>query len=227
MFPAIRVCDLTKSFTLHVQGGVTIPVFEKLALVVEHGECFALSGPSGIGKSTLLRSLYANYKPDSGQVFVRHRDRWVDMGHAKEQEILDVRKHTVGFAGQFLRVVPRVPCVDIVSEPLRSLGVSADDARRKAEGLLDLLRIPKRLWNIAPATFSGGEQQRINIARIFAADYPIMLLDEPTASLDGENRSTVVELIREAKKRGAAIVGIFHDDEVRRAVADRILEMRQ
>ena len=205
--------------------GVTIPVFEKLGLIVEPGECVALSGPSGVGKSTLLRSLYANYKPDSGQILVRHRDRWVDMGHAKEQEILEVRKYTIGFVSQFLRVVPRVPCVDVVSEPLRSLGVSAEDARRKAESLLELLRIPKRLWNIAPATFSGGEQQRINVARSFAADYPVMLLDEPTASLDGKNRSTVMELIRDAKRRGAAVVGIFHDDEDCRAVADRVLEM--
>ncbi len=226
MLPAIRVCDLTKSFTLHVQGGITIRVFEKLGLIVEPGECVALSGPSGVGKSTLLRSLYANYKPDSGQIFVRHRDRWVDMGHAKEQEILEVRRHTIGFVSQFLRAVPRVPCVDIVSEPLRSLGVSAEHARRKAENLLNLLRIPKRLWSIAPATFSGGEQQRVNVARSFAADYPIMLLDEPTASLDSENRSTVVQLIRQAKSRGAAIVAIFHDDEECRGVADRVLEMR-
>jgi alpha-D-ribose 1-methylphosphonate 5-triphosphate synthase subunit PhnL len=225
MVPAIRVCGLTKSFTLHVQGGVTIPVFEKLGLEVQPGECLALAGPSGVGKSTLLRTLYANYKPDAGEILVRHRDRWVDLGQAKEQEILEVRKHTIGFVSQFLRVVPRVPCVDVVSEPLRSLGVSAEDARRKAEFLLDLLRIPKRLWNIAPATFSGGEQQRINIARSFAADYPIMLLDEPTASLDGKNRATVMELIREAKRRGAAVVGIFHDDEDCRAVADRTLEL--
>ena len=136
-----------------------------------------------------------------------------------------MRRHTIGFVSQFLRVVPRVPCVDVVSEPLRSLGVSAEDARRKAESLLDLLRIPKRLWNIAPATFSGGEQQRVNIARSFAADYPIMLLDEPTASLDDKNRSTVMDLIRQAKSRGAAVVGIFHDDKERRAVADRTLEM--
>jgi alpha-D-ribose 1-methylphosphonate 5-triphosphate synthase subunit PhnL len=225
MVPAIRVCDLSKSFTLHVQGGVTIPVFEKLRLVVEPGECVAISGPSGAGKSTFLRSLYANYKPDSGEILVRHRGRWVDMVQAPEQEILEVRRHTIGFVSQFLRVVPRVPCVDIVSEPLRGFGVSAEQARRKAESLLDLLRIPQRLWNIAPATFSGGEQQRINIARSFAADYPVMLLDEPTASLDAKNRLTVMDLIRGAKSRGAAVVGTFHDDEERRAVADRTFEM--
>jgi alpha-D-ribose 1-methylphosphonate 5-triphosphate synthase subunit PhnL len=147
------------------------------------------------------------------------------MGRAREQEILEVRKRTIGFVSQFLRVVPRVPCLDIVSEPLRSLGVGAEEAKRKAEILLDLLRIPKRLWSIAPATFSGGEQQRINIARSFAADYPIMLLDEPTASLDARNGATVTQLIRDAKQRGAAIVGIFHDEEDCQAVADRTFEM--
>lgn len=225
MLPAIEVIGLTKSFTLHVQGGVAIPVFSNLGLTVEYGECLALMGPSGAGKSTLLRSLYANYKPDSGRILVRCRDRLVDMSNAGEREILEMRRHTIGFVSQFLRVVPRVSCLDIVAEPLRRLGANPGEARRKAEALLDLLRIPKRLWSIAPATFSGGEQQRINIARSFAADYPIMLLDEPTASLDGKNRATVIELIRAAKGRGAAVVGIFHDDEVRRAVADRVFEM--
>lgn len=225
MIPAIQVIDLTKSFTLHVQGGVSIPVFHNLHLTVEHGECVALLGQSGVGKSTLLRSLYANYKPDSGLILVRHRDGWVDMSHAQEREILQVRKYTMGFVSQFLRVVPRVPSVKVVAEPLRSLGFSADESRLKAEALLDRLHIPRRLWNVAPATFSGGEQQRINIARSFVVDYPIMLLDEPTASLDDKNRSTVMELIKEAKGRGAAVVGIFHDEEVRRAVADRIYEM--
>ncbi len=227
MTSAIRVIGLTKSFTLHVQGGVAIPVLDGAALTVANGECVALLGPSGSGKSTFLRSLYANYKPDSGRILVRHRDRWVDMGHAGEREILEVRRHTLGYVSQFLRVIPRVPSLEVVSEPLRHLGVGADKSRRKAEVLLERLRIPSRLWNVAPATFSGGEQQRINVARSFVVDYPIMLLDEPTASLDGTNRATVIDLIREVKERGAAVVGIFHDDEVRRAVADRVYEMRQ
>jgi alpha-D-ribose 1-methylphosphonate 5-triphosphate synthase subunit PhnL len=224
--PAIQVIDLTKGFTLHAQGGIDIPVFRELSLTVSAGECVALHGPSGAGKSTLLRSLYANYKPASGQILVRHWDRLVDMASAPEREVLQVRKHTLGFVSQFLRVVPRVMSLEVVSEPLRGLGVDPGEATRKARLILYRLRIPRRLWSVAPATFSGGEQQRINIARSFIVDYPIMLLDEPTASLDGENRSTVVELIKEAKGRGVAIVGIFHDDAVRRAVADRVYEMK-
>lgn len=225
MIPAIDVIDLTKSFTLHVQGGVRIPVFDRLRLTVAQGECVALYGPSGAGKSSLLRSLYGNYKPTSGQIMVRHQGRLVDMVQAEEREIVEVRKHTMGFVSQFLRVVPRVPSLEVVVEPLRNLGVEREKCKTKGEFLLDRLRIPKRLWSVAPATFSGGEQQRINVARSFMVDYPIMLLDEPTASLDAANCATVIELIKEAKERGAAVVGIFHDDTVRSAVADRVHEM--
>lgn len=225
MPPALQVSNLCKSFTLHVQGGVRIPVFDRLQLTVENGECVALYGPSGAGKSSLLRSLYANYKPTSGTILVQHDDRLVDMVRAEERVIVEVRKYTMGFVSQFLRVVPRVSALQVVSEPLRNLGANPGDCRRKAEILLDRLHIPERLWNVAPATFSGGEQQRINVARSFVVDYPIMLLDEPTASLDAANRATVIELIKEAKERGAAVVGIFHDDEVRRAVSDRVYEM--
>ena len=226
MIPAINVIDLTKSFTLHVQGGVRIPVFDRLQLTVAPGECVALYGPSGAGKSSLLRSLYGNYKPTSGQILVQHQGRLVDMVQAVEREIVEVRKQTMGFVSQFLRVVPRVPSIEVVIEPLRNIGIDRAECRRKAEILLDRLRIPQRLRTVAPATFSGGEQQRINVARSFMVDYPIMLLDEPTASLDAANCATVIELIKEAKERGAAVVGIFHDEAVRKAVADRIHEMK-
>jgi len=223
--PMIRVENLSKTFVLHVQGGARLPVFANLSLEVASGACVALYGPSGTGKSTLLRSLYANYKPGSGHVWVRHEDEWVDMAGAAPHRVLEVRRRTVGYVSQFLRVIPRVPARDIVAEPLHALGVSLEAARAKAEDLLARLNIPAAMWDLAPATFSGGEQQRVNIARGFAVDYPILLLDEPTASLDAGNRAVVVALINEAKARGAAVVGIFHDDEVREAVADRIFDL--
>lgn len=222
----IRVEDLSKTFTLHVQGGARIPVFSGLNLEVAAGRCVALFGPSGTGKSTLLRSLYANYKPGGGHIWVRHGDDWVDMATAAPHRVLEVRRRTVGYVSQFLRVIPRISARDIVAEPLHSLGVDLEAARAKAEQLLSRLNIPKSMWDLAPATFSGGEQQRVNIARGFAVDYPILLLDEPTASLDAGNRAVVIDLIEEAKARGTAVVGIFHDDEVREAVADRIFDVR-
>ncbi len=221
LIPQVAVRDLCKNFVLHAQEGAIIEAFEHLNLDAYAGQCLALHGPSGSGKSTLLRSLYANYKPTSGAILVRHQGQEVDMVQALPRTIVEVRSHTLGYVSQFLRVIPRVSCLDIVAERLMEKGTSQEEARRRAGDLLDRLRIPKRLWNLAPATFSGGEQQRVNIARGFIWEYPILLLDEPTASLDGKNRQTVVELINEAKSRGATVIGIFHDSEVREAVAER------
>jgi alpha-D-ribose 1-methylphosphonate 5-triphosphate synthase subunit PhnL len=184
-----------------------------------------LHGPSGAGKSTLLRALYANYKPDAGAVLVTHDGGTVDMATAEARAVLAVRRRTMGYVSQFLRVIPRVPALDVVAEPLVTLGTPPAAAREKAAALLARLNIPERLWHLAPATFSGGEQQRVNIARGFAAEYPIMLLDEPTASLDAANRDTVVDMIVEAKARGCAIVGIFHDADVRTRVCDRLFDI--
>jgi alpha-D-ribose 1-methylphosphonate 5-triphosphate synthase subunit PhnL len=201
-------------------------VLQDVALSVAPGECLALVGPSGAGKSTLLRSLYGNYRPQSGSIQVRHRDaqgqRWVELVGAEPRVTLDVRRHTIGFVSQFLRVIPRVGAVDVVAEPMVRRGAPLDEARRRAEFLLGLLGIPARLWTLPPATFSGGEQQRVNIARSLIADYPILLLDEPTASLDTANRDGVIDLIRQRREAGTAIVGIFHDVAVRETLATRL-----
>jgi len=223
--PVLSVRDLSKTFVLHTQGGARLPVFANLSLDVFAGECVALHGPSGCGKSTLLRALYANYKADSGQILLAANGTVVDMASASPRAILTARKHGLGYVSQFLRVIPRVPALDIVAEPLRALGRPLDEARERAAGLLTRLRIPEPMWHLAPATFSGGEQQRVNIARGFIAPTPALLLDEPTASLDAANRETVMALIEEAKARGTAIVGIFHDADVRERVADRLFEI--
>jgi alpha-D-ribose 1-methylphosphonate 5-triphosphate synthase subunit PhnL len=221
----IQVADLNKRFTLHNQGGVSYPVLDGVSFEVNSGECVVLDGRSGSGKSTLLRSLYANYKPQSGHIRLRHRGREVDLVTASPREVIAVRRETLGYVSQFLRVIPRVSTLEVVMEPLRALGVDRETCRRKAAGLLRQLNIPEALWRLAPSTFSGGEQQRVNIARGFVVDYPILLLDEPTASLDAENRAVVVGLIEQAKARGAAVVGIFHDREVRDRLADRNIPM--
>lgn len=223
--PLLIVEDLHKAFTLHNQGGITLSALRGIDLTVHAGECVVLHGPSGSGKSSLLRSLYRNYLPQRGAIRIRHDGEWLNLTTAEPHRILEVRKRTLGYVSQFLRVIPRVGTLDIVSEPLRSLGAGAPEAEDRARSLLTRLRIPETMWPLAPATFSGGEQQRVNIAHGFSVDYPILLLDEPTASLDADNRQTVVDLIGEAKARGAAIVGIFHDAEVRKAVADRVFDM--
>jgi len=222
MLPVLRVSGLNKSFVMHAQGGLALRVLEDVAQSVAPGECVALVGPSGAGKSTLLRSLYGNYRPQSGSIRIRHRDAWVELANAEPRTTLDVRRHTLGFVSQFLRVIPRVATVDVVAEPMLRLGATPEEARRRAEFLLGLLGIPDRLWLLPPATFSGGEQQRVNIARSLIADYPVLLLDEPTASLDVANRDGVIDLIRQRRDAGAAIVGIFHDVAVRDALATRL-----
>jgi len=225
MSSLIDVRGLDKSFRLHNQGGLVIPVLRGLDLTVGSGECVVLAGPSGAGKSTLLRCLYGNYKPQGGQVRVRHDGRMVDVVTAHHQTILDMRRRTIGYVSQFLRVVPRVPALDIVAEPLRRIGTAAEAARARARELLDRLAIPERLWSLAPQTFSGGEQQRVNIARGFAVDYPVLLLDEPTAALDADNRARVASLIQDARRRGAAMVGIFHDQDFASQVGTRRFDM--
>ncbi len=221
----LRVEDLSKTFVLHHQHGIRLPVLAKATLEVKSAECVVLHGHSGSGKSTLLRSLYANYLPDEGHIWVRHGDEWLDIVQAPAREVLAVRRQTIGWVSQFLRVIPRISALEVVMQPLLDLGVPREECATKAAALLTRLNVPERLWSLAPSTFSGGEQQRVNIARGFIVDYPILLLDEPTASLDAKNSAAVVSLILEAKARGAAVVGIFHDEAVRNQVADRLHSM--
>jgi alpha-D-ribose 1-methylphosphonate 5-triphosphate synthase subunit PhnL len=221
----IQVRGLAKSFLLHNQGGAELRVLRSKSFDVRPGECVALHGRSGSGKSTLLKCLYANYRASAGSI----RVGGLEVTTASARELVRMRRETVGYVSQFLRVIPRVPALAVVAEPLLEEGAydehASARARHEAEQLLLRLRIPMRLWSVAPATFSGGEQQRINIARSLIRRKPVLLLDEPTASLDPENRFTVITMISEARAQGAAIVGIFHDREVRDAVATRVLDM--
>jgi len=225
--PAIRIRRLAKAFTLHNQGGVTLPVLHQVSLRVDAGECVVLTDPSGSGKSTLLRAIYGNYKPQAGEILVRHGDRMVDVVSAEPRQIMDLRRRTMAHVSQFLRVIPRVPAVGVVAEPLRALGVRKADALERARAILARLRIPERLWELSPVTFSGGEQQRVNVARGFIAGHPILLLDEPTASLDAASRAIVVQLIREAREGGTALLGTFHDADVRDMVATRVVSLAE
>ncbi|MPZ46359.1 MAG: phosphonate C-P lyase system protein PhnL [Betaproteobacteria bacterium] len=228
---AVRIHELSKTFVLHNQGGAQLAVLANANLNVASGECVVLDGPSGSGKSTLLKCVYATYRATSGSIVLESDEAAVDVTRAPAQSLLNLRRRTIGYVSQFLRVVPRVPALDVVAEALIEDAGEDDrllrEARVEAQHLLLRLRIPQRLWNVPPATFSGGEQQRINVARSLIKPRPVLLLDEPTASLDARNRQTVVCMIREARARGAAILGIFHDAAVRDAVATRVIDMTE
>jgi alpha-D-ribose 1-methylphosphonate 5-triphosphate synthase subunit PhnL len=225
MTAMIDISNAEKTFTMHLQGGVQLPVVRGVSFQVEPGECVVLSGPSGAGKSSILKMIFGNYRCDGGRIGIRHRGNLVDLASAEPRQVLSVRRDTIGYVSQFLRAVPRVATIDVVAEPLVVTGTARTEAREWAGRLLRRLNIPERLWALPPSTFSGGEQQRVNIARGFISDLPILLLDEPTASLDAANRAVVVELIDEKKRNGVAMVAIVHDDEIRHLIADRIVDV--
>lgn len=225
MTAMIDIADASKTFTMHLQGGIELPVVRGVTFHVEPGECVVLSGPSGAGKSSILKMIFGNYRCDSGRIGIRHRGEVIDLATAEPRQVLNVRRATIGYVSQFLRAVPRVATIDVVAEPLIAGGMTRADAQARAGELLHRLNIPERLWQLPPATFSGGEQQRVNIARGFISDLPILLLDEPTASLDAANRAVVVALVTEKKQQGVAMVAIVHDDEIRHLIADRIVDV--
>ncbi|HTV67828.1 MAG TPA: phosphonate C-P lyase system protein PhnL [Rhizobiaceae bacterium] len=227
MATPLVVSDVAKSFTMHLRDGVRLGVVEAVSFAIKAGECAVLGGPSGAGKSSILKMVYGNYAVDGGQIIVQHEGRLIDIASANPRTMIAIRRHTIGYVSQFLRVVPRVSALDVVAEPLVARGEDKEAARGRARELLSRLNLPERLWSLAPATFSGGEQQRVNIARGFITSHPVLLLDEPTASLDARNREVVIDLIAEKKQAGTAMLGIFHDQDVRDAVADTIIDVTE
>ena len=221
----LRVEGLAKTFTLHLHGGARLPVVHGVSFSVAAGECLVLGGPSGVGKSSILKMVSGNYLTGEGRILVADGERAIDVARAAPREILDLRRRVVSYVSQFLRVIPRVAALDIVAAAAQEAGLGRDAACDRAAGLLARLRLPEALWRLPPATFSGGEQQRINIARGFAGAHRLLVLDEPTASLDADNREAVIGLIAERKAEGAGFLAIFHDDDVRARVADRVVDV--
>ncbi|MDF1732583.1 MAG: phosphonate C-P lyase system protein PhnL [Minwuia sp.] len=225
MTQRLLLTGVSKSFTLHLRDGVTLPVVAGVSFHVDGSECVVLGGQSGAGKSSILKMVYGNYGVGAGQILITHAGNQVDMASADARLVMQVRRQTLGYVSQFLRAIPRVAAIDVAAEPLVRAGVTAEAARERAAALFARLNLPERLWSLPPATFSGGEQQRVNIARGFLPDLPVLLLDEPTASLDARNRQVVIDMIAEKKANGTALLGIFHDADVREAVADRIIDV--
>ena len=240
--PVLSVRDLGETFTLHLRGGLRLQVLQGVNLDIAAGECVALVGPSGQGKSTVMKCLHGSYAADVGQALLRLPDgQRVDLLQADARRLIDLRRRELAHVSQFLRAPPRVSALDLLVErriEAEAAGRAApfDEAeladrlaraREQARALLARLNLPAGLWDLPPATFSGGEQQRVNIARGLIVPATLLLLDEPSASLDAANRRVLIELILEARARGSAILGIFHDAEVRDAVASRCINLAE
>ncbi|KAB0677378.1 phosphonate C-P lyase system protein PhnL [Aureimonas leprariae] len=224
--PLLDVRGVAKSFTMHLRGGIRLPVVANVSFALHPGECVVLGGPSGVGKSSILRMVYGNYAVDAGEILVRDEGGAMrDLGAGDPRTVLALRERSIGYVSQFLRAVPRASALEVVADPLVRLGTPRETARDRAAAMLARLNLPEALFDLPPATFSGGEKQRVNIARGFLTEHPILLLDEPTASLDAANRDVVVGMIREKLRQGVAVLGIFHDEPVRQAVATRILDV--
>ena len=221
----IELYGVAKNFIMHLQGGVRLSVVADVAFAVKAGECVVLDGPSGVGKSSVLKMIFGSYRCDRGQILVHRGAQHIDVADAAPRRILGLRRDAIAYVSQFLRAVPRVPAIDVVAEPLVINGAVRDAARKRAGELLRRLNIPAPLWELPPATFSGGEQQRVNVARGLLPGRPILLLDEPTASLDAANCAVVMDLIAEKKRRGTAIVAVVHDPNVRNRIADRVIDL--
>jgi len=223
----LSVENLVKNFVLTALGGKIIVGCEGVSFQVKQGEFLGICGPSGSGKSTVVKCIYRTCLPTSGSIIYRTADNEpVDLSTAPERQILSLREQEIGYVSQFLRVIPRVPAIDLIGEGLRKKGWNADQARREAKEYLKMMNIDNSHWEAYPSFFSGGEQQRINLARALITRPRLLLLDEPTASLDADTRQVVVKALKELKGSGATVVGIFHDLESMKKLADRVFVMK-
>lgn len=220
----LRVNDLTKIFNVHILGDKVIKGCSAVSFTVSEGGFLGLSGPSGAGKSSILKCIYRTYLPTSGEVWYDSLlFGTVNLAEITDNMIIGIRHKEIGYVSQFLKVIPRVSAVDIVAEPLlMKNGMPVMEAKKSARELLERLEIPTHLFDAYPATFSGGEQQRINIARAIIWKPRLLLLDEPTASLDRHSVSIVVALLKELRAQGTSMVGIFHDHELMETITDSV-----
>lgn len=223
--PILRVVNYGKHFTLHEQGK-HIPSSQDVNLKVYSGKLTALVGPTGSGKSSVLKGIYRTYLPTHGQIWYRTgKNQVIDLVQSNEHVILELRRNEIAFVTQFLFCLPRQTTLDVVAQPLVSRGVARDEASSQAAELLQALQLPERLWSVSPATFSGGEKQRVNLARSLIARPRLLLLDEPTASLDPGTAEHVIDLIQQLKSHGIGMLAIFHHPEVTERLADQVIEL--
>lgn len=222
----LTVRGLTKNFVLHLHDGKRLAGCADVSFGLKAGEFMGIAGPSGAGKSTIIKCIYRTYLPSEGEIIYHTKSgREIDLAAAPEREIIGLRRSEIGYVSQFLKVIPRVPALDILAGQLALRGWTQDNARERAREYLKMMNIDPTLWDTSPSTFSGGEQQRVNLARALITQPRLLLLDEPTASLDAETKKIVIQALLYLKKQGTTMVGVFHDTDVMRRLVDRVFTM--
>lgn len=227
MTPILEVKNLVKTFTMHILNGKKIDALHNVSFTVNEGEVVGLIGKSGSGKSTLMKCIYRTYLSNSGEILFHSKDYGVvDLVKAEDHEVLFLRKNDINYCSQFLHVIPRVSAVDIVAGALIPKGVSWENARVKAKEYLELLGLPRELWDAFPSTFSGGEQQRINVARAIIAEPRFLVIDEPTSSLDPKTKDIVIDMVLKLKEKGTSVLCISHDQHTLDRMCDRLISLK-
>jgi alpha-D-ribose 1-methylphosphonate 5-triphosphate synthase subunit PhnL len=222
----IRCEGLTKTFRLHMRGGAEIDAFRDVSFTVAGGEFLGVSGASGSGKSSLLKCLYRTYLPTAG--FLWYTDQIgdvIDLAAADDHTVIGLRRQEIGYISQFFPVIPRVSALDTIVNGMVSRGFPREESAELARELLGRLGIHPSLWDMFPSTFSGGEKQRINIINAVISRPRLLLLDEPTASLDAASAAEAVSLIRELREEGTTMIGVFHDRTLLASLSDSRLEL--
>lgn len=222
----LEVNDLSKIFNLHILNEKRIEALKQINFTMKEGEIIGLTGKSGSGKSSLMKCIYRTYLATSGEILYNSKSGIVDMVSADDHRIIDLRKSEITYCSQFLSVIPRVSAVDVVCENLFRSEKNKNHAREKAKSMLEMLGLPVELWDAFPVTFSGGEQQRINVARAVIAEPRFLLIDEPTASLDTKTKDVVIDLILELKKNGTSVLCISHDEYTLERLVDRRIHLQ-
>ena len=221
------IANLAKNFYLH-NPGREIKSCRNISLKLEHGEFIGIAGLSGAGKSTILKCIYRCYLPTRGDIIYDSAAFGrIDLAAATEREILYLRRHEIGYVSQFLNVMPRTTAKEHVMNALTDMGMDAGSAETDAKEMLAYFRLPENLWDIYPATFSGGERLRLNLAHAMVKRPRLLMLDEPTASLDGRTKILVRDMLRNLKGKDTGMIGIFHDIEFMKGVCDKIFNISE
>jgi alpha-D-ribose 1-methylphosphonate 5-triphosphate synthase subunit PhnL len=221
----LEVNDLSKVFSLHILNNKRIEALKQINFTMQEGEIIGLTGKSGSGKSSLMKCIYRTYLATTGEIIYTSRAGKMDMVKATDHQIIELRKSEITYCSQFLSVIPRVPAVDVVCENLFRIEKDRQAAREKAKEMLENLGLPYELWDAFPVTFSGGEQQRINVARAIIASPRFLLIDEPTASLDQKTKDVVIDMILDLKKNGTSVLCISHDEYTLERLVDRRMDL--